>query len=368
MSNEIYSVSFNKMLVQFFEWVKKVDYYVKDVNGVVKEWELTMLDDFVEPGRNKLEVFLKTLVEKYIVYKGGDIISKDTKWIKNIIHEYKQCTKTLKKRVDEQEWSVSDTFKKELKKFIKWVDEMGGCVVTSKKKAIQLTWQEIDLKEFKEPARNKLQMYIDHVLKDNIIHLNECVITSSLEILNIYKNSTKLNKTQAKAQTNDYENKFVKEIKYTAIKRNEKEEKVDIVEKICKEMSEEEICLFNGDMMEILTKYTSEKIKQGIRKGLDKIMENYILVCKDYTDSQSEVYDVNKENSESVNDNVSDSVADDNSKDKNDNISDIYEEELKGEYYKDDELMISLEKELNAVNLDTDISDDEEITLDDIEI
>lgn len=354
-----YSVSFNKMLDQFFEWVKTVDYYVKDSQGVNKEWELNMLDNFVEPGRNKLEIYLRTLVEHYDIYKENNILSKDTKWIKDMIYEFKQSTKTSKKNKTNDAKTctiksikyVSDSFKKEMKKFLKWADEECTFIIKSNL-GVELNWQDIDLSEFKEPIRNKLQMYIEFVLKNNTIYYNDCIVTNSLEIMNLYKNSTKIIKESQKEITTLHTKKNILNAKKELIHK-------EIIDNILTEMNEDEICVFNGEIMEALRKYTYDKINEGIRKGLNKIMDKYILISKDCEDSKSEIYEVSKVNEVNEMNEVSDSV------------SDIYEEELKGEYYKDDELMLSLEKELNAVNLDTDTdinSDNESILLDDIEI
>jgi hypothetical protein len=58
---------FVKELEKFFEWAIESEYLIKDINNEQHEWSIKLLTKFEEPGRNKLESYIKALFAKYII-------------------------------------------------------------------------------------------------------------------------------------------------------------------------------------------------------------------------------------------------------------------------------------------------------------
>ena len=67
MSVEL-SEKFVKELSKFNEFMTNVGYIVRDINDEECEWNVSLVgDNYSEPGRNKLESFVKKLMEKYVI-------------------------------------------------------------------------------------------------------------------------------------------------------------------------------------------------------------------------------------------------------------------------------------------------------------
>jgi hypothetical protein len=58
---------FVKELEKFFEWAIESEYLIKDINSDQHEWSIKLLTKFEEPGRNKLEAYIKALFAKYTI-------------------------------------------------------------------------------------------------------------------------------------------------------------------------------------------------------------------------------------------------------------------------------------------------------------
>lgn len=58
---------FVKELEKFFEWAIESEYLIKDINNDQHEWSIKLLTKFEEPGRNKLESYIKALFAKYTI-------------------------------------------------------------------------------------------------------------------------------------------------------------------------------------------------------------------------------------------------------------------------------------------------------------
>ncbi len=83
------STKFEKELCKFIAWVEKTDYKVSDiVDGSEIEWENANIVNFEEPGRNKLETYIKELMKVYFVSKRGEEIN-DIKLMTKEFREYK---------------------------------------------------------------------------------------------------------------------------------------------------------------------------------------------------------------------------------------------------------------------------------------
>ena len=83
------STKFEKELSKFIAWVEKTDYKVGDiVDGSKIEWKNANIGNFEEPGRNKLETYIKELMKVYFVSKSGEEIN-DIKLMTKEFREYK---------------------------------------------------------------------------------------------------------------------------------------------------------------------------------------------------------------------------------------------------------------------------------------
>lgn len=106
------STKFEKELVKFIAWVKTTDYKVSDiVDGSEFEWENVNIENFEEPGRNKLETYIKELMKIYFVSRGGEEIN-DIKLMTKEFREYKP----KRSIVDTESEGVSKKKKKSVEK------------------------------------------------------------------------------------------------------------------------------------------------------------------------------------------------------------------------------------------------------------
>ena len=83
------STKFEKELSKFIAWVEKTDYKVSDIVDESKvEWKNVNIGNFEEPGRNKLETYIKELMKVYFVSKNGEEVN-DIKLMTKEFREYK---------------------------------------------------------------------------------------------------------------------------------------------------------------------------------------------------------------------------------------------------------------------------------------
>lgn len=70
-----FSEKFIKELNKFKHWIINENFIIKNINENETEININDIDmsDFKEPGRNKLECYIKELVKDYILYKGSEI-------------------------------------------------------------------------------------------------------------------------------------------------------------------------------------------------------------------------------------------------------------------------------------------------------
>lgn len=93
----VLSDKFKKELEKFFSWAKE-SYTIKDVNDKKKDWSMSLLAKFEEPGRNKLESYIKNLLQNYII-SNGDMDIEDAKLLAK---EFKEKSGKSKKSDDEK--------------------------------------------------------------------------------------------------------------------------------------------------------------------------------------------------------------------------------------------------------------------------
>lgn len=66
VANVVLTDKFKKELEKFFSWAQST-YSIKDIHGEEKEWSMSLLKKFEEPGRNKLEAYIKALLANYVI-------------------------------------------------------------------------------------------------------------------------------------------------------------------------------------------------------------------------------------------------------------------------------------------------------------
>lgn len=84
---------FKKELEKFFEWAVMSEYIIKDINNEQQEWSMKLLNKFEEPGRNKLEAYIKALFAKYTISIG----EMDIEDAKLLAKEFKEKPKKSEK-------------------------------------------------------------------------------------------------------------------------------------------------------------------------------------------------------------------------------------------------------------------------------
>jgi len=78
------SDKFSTMMEKFFIWTEENEYVLTDiVNGSKVEWNMNLLFDFKEPGRNKIETFIKKLNKEYILMKESEKVLDIKLMVKN---------------------------------------------------------------------------------------------------------------------------------------------------------------------------------------------------------------------------------------------------------------------------------------------
>jgi hypothetical protein len=106
------SAKFEKELSHFITWMPSTEYNLSDVvDGSKVNWNDVVLSSFQEPGRNKLESFIKELMKVYFLNKNGNEITD----VKLIAKEFRETPKKEIKKQTKKETSKKQT-KKETKK------------------------------------------------------------------------------------------------------------------------------------------------------------------------------------------------------------------------------------------------------------
>jgi hypothetical protein len=146
---------FIKELEKFFEWVIESEYLIKDINSDQHEWSIKLLTKFEEPGRNKLEAYIKALFAKYTI----SLNEMDIEDAKLLAKEFKdKGGKTSKKSqaVDAEEKPKKS--KVEIKEVVEKVEEFES----EKEKTIKKSKVEVKEVESENESENvKLDMSLD---------------------------------------------------------------------------------------------------------------------------------------------------------------------------------------------------------------
>ena len=103
---------FKKELEKFFSWAVNSEYIIKDINDEQHEWSLKLLNKFEEPGRNKLEAYIKALFAKYTI----TLNDMDIEDAKLLAKEFKEKGEKVKKTTKKSEEAELEKPKKTTKK------------------------------------------------------------------------------------------------------------------------------------------------------------------------------------------------------------------------------------------------------------
>lgn len=102
----VLSDKFKKELEKFLSWASE-SYTIKDINNNEKEWTVALLTKFEEPGRNKLEAYIKSLLQSYVISIG----EMDIEDAKLLAKEFKGKSKKSEDSESEKETKTTKTKK-----------------------------------------------------------------------------------------------------------------------------------------------------------------------------------------------------------------------------------------------------------------
>ena len=106
------SEKFVKELEKFFEWCVKNEYILVDESENEIEWNTKLLKKFEEPGRNKIEGYLKELKKNYSIKKNDEEIDD----VKLLCKEYKEKSEKSPKKGKKETEEKSEKSPKKGKK------------------------------------------------------------------------------------------------------------------------------------------------------------------------------------------------------------------------------------------------------------
>jgi hypothetical protein len=94
------SENFSTMMQKFFIWTEENEYMLTDmINGSNIKWDMNLLSDFKEPGRNKIETFVKKLNKEYNLMKNSEKILDFKLMVKNFKENKPKIVKKDNKNV-----------------------------------------------------------------------------------------------------------------------------------------------------------------------------------------------------------------------------------------------------------------------------
>ena len=95
------STKFEKELSKFIAWVENTEYKISDVvDNTPLKWNEVSLSNFEEPGRNKLETYIKELMKCYFISKDDEELN-DIKLMTKEFREYKPKRKMTDTKSDD---------------------------------------------------------------------------------------------------------------------------------------------------------------------------------------------------------------------------------------------------------------------------
>ena len=94
------SENFSTMMQKFFIWTEENEYVLTDMtNGSNIKWDMNLLSDFKEPGRNKIETFVKKLNKEYNLMKNSEKVLDFKLMVKNFKENKPKIVKKNNKNV-----------------------------------------------------------------------------------------------------------------------------------------------------------------------------------------------------------------------------------------------------------------------------
>jgi hypothetical protein len=104
------SDKFSTMMEKFFIWAKENEYVLIDmVDGSNIKWNMDLLSDFKEPGRNKIETFVKKLNKEYNLTKDFEKVLDIKLMVKNFKENKPKVVKNNNKKVSLDKKNVNSS-------------------------------------------------------------------------------------------------------------------------------------------------------------------------------------------------------------------------------------------------------------------
>jgi hypothetical protein len=113
------SQKFVKELNKFFDWAKEAKYVIMSAkDNKERNWDMDLMKNFEEPGRNKLEGYIRELQKTYVIWsskesnQGGVVLNDEVDDYKLLAKEYKdarESEQSKRKRTESTETEMSKT-------------------------------------------------------------------------------------------------------------------------------------------------------------------------------------------------------------------------------------------------------------------
>lgn len=97
--SEKFAVTIQKLLI----WLKDNDYELKDSDNCNIKWSMDLLNDFNEPGRNKIETFIKKIGKEYLLTKDSNKVLD----VKMLVNNFKQNKPKIQRKKKQKETLTS---------------------------------------------------------------------------------------------------------------------------------------------------------------------------------------------------------------------------------------------------------------------
>lgn len=97
--SEKFAVTIQKLLI----WLKDNDYELKDSDNCNIKWSMDLLNDFNEPGRNKIETFIKKIGKEYSLTKDSNKVLD----VKMLVNNFKQNKPKIQRKKKQKETLTS---------------------------------------------------------------------------------------------------------------------------------------------------------------------------------------------------------------------------------------------------------------------
>lgn len=177
---------FSKELTKFFDWAKSSDIVVKDKEDKNIDWSYEMIE-FKEPARNKLETFIKVVMDTYKIFEKTEQID-DNKLLSVKYKLNKPKRKSNKKQEQEDTDNTEST--KKVKVMKKKKEDKIEEEVTELVKNIDINKKQQIKNEFDKTYDNNVPEPKIYKTQDNDCQMNEAIerikITYKIDLSDVF--------------------------------------------------------------------------------------------------------------------------------------------------------------------------------------